>query len=950
MPYECRQDRANLYVAIPSAMKSSLFILATLLWVCASALSTEQFLFQRVGLEQGLPQADVQAITQSTDGFIWIATQDGLCRFDGMRIDVLRQSQQLQTRIQTNSIRNLIRLDSGNLALTSGGLWFIYRKRYHDFVPGSRPVGYKEYDPADPGYPSDVLYELTDSRGRRWRGTRTQGALRVDPKTGRTTQYARDQPSGYQLAVNEVWSIEEDSRGRIWIGTNGGGVAIVDGETISTTLVFDADNRYSIPSNIIRTIYRDGSGVMWVGTYGGGLSFWDPSRSKIQLYRWSHHTDPRENDYVRCFAVDSKGSLYVGTRTGIVRYDKRRRSREFVASWATANRSYGAVQALYVDRYDNLWIGTERNGLGILEASHGSIRWLRGPDWMINGRPIRVASFTELGRDTLAIGSIAKIAMVDIRERRPVWYKGPFVNGDSTTTQPISSIYRIEETGELVISSDIGLFRGTFRSGFQFVRCADTSATYPNVNILRLAQRMGDTLYVGTWGGGIRKFHLPSWRETVFDTRHGLPNNTVYAVIPRKDGSFLASSNAGILYITPQWKVIVYGVEQGAQASEFNTGAWRVLSDGTILLGGVNGFNALPADFTPQLRAAPSMYLHDVRIDGVQLKLANQGIGQHIQMNPGQKSLSISFGSIATSRPSTISYRYRLLPGDSTWTYTTLPFLMFNQITTGEQQLEIESSFAVGSWGARLTIPIVVMPHFWEKWWFILLVGSSITAGVVGGTTLVNRRSAQRAVEREQLLNQERERIARDLHDDVGAGLTRIVIVADELASRGSVPGADISRISDMARTAIESVRSIVWVIKTTDTSLRNTVKFIRDKADDVLADRGIRLEFRAPEVLPVSPLSILARRNVILASQEIIANIIRHSKATAVTMAVTVERKNVLITFIDNGIGYSKVGSDHSNGIENMRVRMREVDGRFEIQRLSEGGTQITLTVPLKS
>ncbi len=275
---------------------------------------------------------------------------------------------------------------------------------------------------------------------------------------------------------------------------------------------------------------------------------------------------------------------------------------------------------------------------------------------------------------------------------------------------------------------------------------------------------------------------------------------------------------------------------------------------------------------------------------------------------------------------------------------------MFNQITTGEQQLEIESSFAVGSWGARLTIPIVVMPHFWEKWWFILLVGSSITAGVVGGTTLVNRRSAQRAVEREQLLNQERERIARDLHDDVGAGLTRIVIVADELASRGSVPGADISRISDMARTAIESVRSIVWVIKTTDTSLRNTVKFIRDKADDVLADRGIRLEFRAPEVLPVSPLSILARRNVILASQEIIANIIRHSKATAVTMAVTVERKNVLITFIDNGIGYSKVGSDHSNGIENMRVRMREVDGRFEIQRLSEGGTQITLTVPLKS
>jgi len=925
--------------------RNTILLLIGLLCLVARSRASEQFLVRRLGLDQGLPQSDVHAITQSTDGFLWFATQDGLCRYDGQRLVIYRNFSPVKGQLPANGVRALHVTKSGGLIVLAGDVWLQYRPQANDFVPTQPPVGISYADPSDPQNNAPYLTTFTDSRGRFWYGTRHDGATMVDPTTRRTVTYNRRGPTERRLAADEVWTIVEDVYGRIWIGTHGGGISIVENERIIQTLLYDSDDQRSIPSNIIRTIFRDRSGVMWIGAYAGGLGIWDPSADQLKLYRWKHTSSKGEDDYVRSFATDTKGTVYVGSRTGVVFYDRLKRQFTPVISWPLEYN--GSVEGLHVDRFDNLWIGTQRKGLGVLKSGSKSVRWFDGDAWRRNGQLKVISWIASIGQDTLLIGSRAEIGVMTIDDPSPTWI--PVITGEllRTNPSPISNIYRIDETGELLISTDAGLFRGHLKSGFTKVECPDPNAIRPNIDYVRAVQRRGDTIYAGTWGAGIRKIHLPSWREVVLDSRAGLPNNTVYAVIPRANGSLLASSNAGILFIQPNGRIQSAGVDQGAQANEFNTGAWKILADGTVLLGGVAGFNAIAPGFGIRSGSAPRIYIYGIQVNGEQQSLRNWKPSSGLQLEPGPWNISIDFGSIATSRPAKVQYRFRMLPGDTTWTYTDVPFLSFLKLTAGQYALEIESSFGTDEWGARLVMPIVIAERPWENPWVLLGAGVFFAVVLVSSTTVVNRRQARRKIEREQLLNEERERIARDLHDDVGAGLARIVIMTDALTTRAQISQDELGRLSEMSRYVIESVRSIVWVIKTTDVSLKTTIQFIRDKADESLSDRDIALRAEIDVDLPSSPLSILKRRNIILACQEAVTNIIRHSRATQVMMKVRYTPTEIVIEFIDNGVGLKTLGNYRSNGVDNMRTRMREINGRFEIRALAEGGTHVTFTIP---
>ncbi|MBU3678919.1 MAG: hypothetical protein FGM32_04845 [Candidatus Kapabacteria bacterium] len=906
--------------------------------------AAEQFQFRRISLDQGLPQMDVHSITQSTDGFIWLGTQDGLCRYDGQRLDVYRGAGMGNGQLVSSHIRYLTRGSRGDVDLVSGNTWMRYRAASDDFVQIPKPPNVSVNDPSDSYYtPHQITVRFTDSHGRRWNGTRSSGAYMHDPETGRNLHFAMNAPSSARLLSNEIWSIAEDALGRVWLGTYGGGVSIIDGDKVIQTLLYDADDPKSIAGNIIRSIYRDDAGVMWVGTFGGGVCSWDPSGSLFQTFRLKHHTNLYEDEYVRAFAVDSKDQLYVSTRAGIVVMDKDRRQQRTLLSLATTSTSLDLVRALYVDRFDNVWFGTERRGVGIIRAGTSRVTWLNGPQWRPDIRCSNVFSITEVGTDTLIIGTGYSIAIVHPTKREPVWYRGPVADRPKSILKAVTSIFTIAETGELLISSELGLLRGSLKRGFSFIKCPDTNAIRPNIDVMRAANRRGDTLYVGTWGGGIRIFHLPSWRETVVDSRHGLPSNTIYAAIPLDDGGWIASSNAGIIYWRNLNAFISYGVDQGAQSNEFNTGAFMKLRDGTILLGGVSGFNVIPKKFTSMDVPPPKNYIHSITMNGAPISIRGWRPEHGVMSGPGPKNITISFSSIATSRPSSVSYRVRLLPVDTNWSYVQSPTVTYLQMPSGQYTVEIESAFRGGSWGARLSMPIDIETVIWETRWFFVASMLLIVSVPIAASRVLNRLRQRRTMEREDLLRQERERIARDLHDDVGAGLTRIVVIADSLGSKDAIERGDVSRISEMARTAIESVRSIVWVVKSTDTSLKNTVYFIRDKMGEMLADRGVDFVFQGPREWPEVSLSIIARRNIVLSCQEVATNILRHSHATSVVYSVATSGTRVSIIIEDNGLGISFDGLSYSNGLDNIRVRTRELDGTCEIVRLESGGTRVS-------
>lgn len=911
------------------------------------ALASPQLRMRRLGLDQGLPQSDVHAITQSTDGFIWIGTQNGLCRYDGESIDVFRSVHGVRDWIPRNQITQIRARSGGDLDLYARFEWWRYRARFDDFVPIAEPVDYVKANPADPLFSSDTLCEFTDSQQRRWVGTRTRGAFCVDVN-GRRTRFSTTEKGTRHLLRNDIWAIAEDKYGRIWIGTNGGGVAIVQGNDIVSTLLNQADNLGSIPSNVVRTIFRDHDDVMWVGTFGGGACFWDPSNSGTLLYRWPIGKDQRFDRDVRSMAVDSKRRLYVGTRAGIFRFDDGFTNQQCLASWAVGVKSYGAVRTLYIDRFDNLWIGTERNGLGVLRKGSSHIRWLTGEFWNASGYLNSVYVIRQIGRDSLIVSGSSYMALIDVVKGVQRWIPSPGLENGKRTVSPVTGFYVVPETGEHVVSTETGLYRGHIDTGFTFIKCSDAGAIRSNIDIMRAVNRRGDTLYAGTWGGGIRKFHLPSWRETLIDNRHGLPDNTVYVVVPRSDGSFVASSNSGIILWSSTRSFSTVNVEGGAQANEFNTGAWLRTDDDRVFLGGINGINVVTAAMQPSVEIPNRLYVRSVLIDGKDLPLRGWTIADGLSLASGKRNVTIRIGCISTARPSNPRYRWRLLPIDSTWTVSEVPIITYNQLPGRNYELEVESSFIGDRWGARIQMPISITPVFYESWWFFIGAAIVSTLFVIVSTNIFTRHQLQKRRERELLLTEERERIARDLHDDIGANLARIVVVVDELRAKPDLETQDLQRVSDIARHSIDGVRSIVWVMKSNSTSFQNTMAFIVDKANDVLSDRGIDVSFDMPVVWPSYTLTSLVSRNIILACQEATTNIVRHSQATQVIVGVLPNSTHVKILIADNGIGMTDKPSGYSSGMANMQSRMREIGGTFEIQSGNGAGTRVVFTIPV--
>ena len=269
-----------------------------------------------------------------------------------------------------------------------------------------------------------------------------------------------------------------------------------------------------------------------------------------------------------------------------------------------------------------------------------------------------------------------------------------------------------------------------------------------------------------------------------------------------------------------------------------------------------------------------------------------------------------------------------------------------------------------GVWNdAGATLAVTVLPHFWQTWTFRLLVGLLATAALVGSALLFSRRRWQRKLERleqQRAIDQERVRIARDIHDDLGSNLTRITLLSQPPRNGpdgSSQEAANRLQINQTARELTRAMDEIVWAVNPRHDTLNSLALYLGKFAQDFLQPADIRCRLDMPMQLPPLSLSGEVRHNLFLAFKEALNNVARHSRATEAHIALVLNASQFILVVEDNGQGFAPeqsaalpaLQSDRvagGNGLRNMSLRMEKIKGRCEILSTPGAGAKVRLIV----
>lgn len=740
-----------------------------------------------------------------------------------------------------------------------------------------------------------------------------------------------------------------DSQGRVWFGTSGHGLVVVNAAGEVTVLSM----REGLPSNYILCLARDHEGNVWAGTRRGLVRL---KSRQLTVVSWDN---PETEPVATGLAEDLAGGLYFGSDgEGLWHCD--------TGAAASLPQRVAAgpkfCRGLVRDAQGRVWVGTVREGLWVFE--NGRLASVRGAQL-----PEREArSLLADSRGRIWIGTTKGLFS---------WAEGKL------TPHAAPPELGVLDVRAMLEDRDGALWVGTRGQGLLRWREGAWEKVSPlppaPFTVWSLHQDAAGDLWVGTEGWGLARCR--AGRVDFFNRTNGLPVDIVYSILEDDEQNLWLGTLEGIVRLKKsECEAAASGQLRRLQptvltrsdglptlqcAGGFQPNACRT-RDGRLWFATNKGVVVADPKHSAPPSGPPSVVLEEVVVQGRAFPVASG-----MRLGPRPRRLEFHYTALSFSAPERVRFRYRLEGEDKEWIDAgTDRSVMFDTLQPGEHEFAVTACNGDGVWNERgVSLKFIVVPIWWQTWWFRggVTGGALFLAGVI--LRQVTTRRLQRRLEaarRQGALERERARIAKDIHDDMGANLTEITMLS-ELAQSEDAPVAevreDIRRIATRARELTRSVDATVWAVNPEKDTLDSLVSYVCTFAEDFLETAGIRCRLDMLSQLPGRTVVPEVRHNLFLAVKEALHNVVKHAAASEVRLQISLSDNDFKLVVQDNGRGFSAelVESEitaqypgpgprgrRGNGLQNMYRRMQEIGGLCTLTGVPGQGTKIEFEVRL--
>jgi signal transduction histidine kinase/ligand-binding sensor domain-containing protein len=979
--------------------------------LCA-APALPSFFIRTWQTQEGLPHNAVTAILQTHDGYLWLGTYDGLARFDGASFTVFDNNS--TPEMSSSRVISLFEDNAGTLWIghETGELTRYRDGHFHSvqFNPswesrkvigiGAGPTGdiwalnsegriaglngeiisgpnagtstaegllfpdrhgalsmmyggeifrldrkqlvSMTHDPQELGYieaicPSHdgAFWIISNGRIRKWNGqdwtddlgpcpwpaqssvttlietrsgcvavgTLAQGLYLVFPHRG-VLHYNRSNGFPHDW----VRSLCEDREGTLWAGTGSAGLVALRAGKVTTV---DPPDHWL--GSVVLSVAAAHDGALWIGTEGAGLY-------RFQDGDWARfgETNGLSNLFVWSVSEDAQGRLWAGTWGGGV----------FIKQNGHFDRVPGLEQLsvptpAILHAHDGVtWVGT---GVGLLRYDNGAISWYGA-------------------KEGLVLPDVR--AVVEGRDGE-LWF-GMLGGGLGRLRDGMVQQFRKRDG----LASD-------------YVQCLHFDAD--------------GALWIGTYGGGLNR--LKQGRFASISTRQGLPNNFICDIKEDDHGNFWLSSHGGIFRIqrgelnrcadgqSQTLRTLSYGKGDGMPTLECSGGLQPPgckTADGRLWFPTSKGLVVVDPDDAKANQLPPPVLIEKMLVEGNPVDLTTNR-GSPLVIRPGQQRFDFQYTALSFVAPEKIRFHTRLVGSEPEWVDAgTERAAKYSHLTPGDYTFRVIAANSDGvpnDIGASLAF--TVRPYFWQEWWFRALEGLIAAALLTGVVVLAMRRRMRlklERLERQRAIERERARIAQDIHDNLGANLTRISLLSQAAHGELDNPAqaaTQLDRIYSTARELTRAMDEIVWAVNPHHDSLDSLASYLGNFAQEFLVPLGVRCRLDVPMQLPHWPVTAEVRHNLFLAFKEALHNVVKHANASEVFITLIPAAKEFTLLARDNGVGFTLENPEaqkpaepvrlaRGNGLANMRRRLEKIGGRCEIETAPGKGTEVRFVVPV--
>lgn len=947
----------------------------------------QKLIFKTYTVENGLVANPARNFYQDNKGFLWIATREGLSKYDGYKFTNFT----IANGLSHNLINDMYESADGKLYIAENN-GIIDLMLNGSVIEKNKFAGVTVNSFCNIG--NNRIIAATDSGGLQ------------ELKMGNLIKPRQSLP---RASYND-FAVVNDS---LFIGASEGAIKILN-------------KKFELLSEIVKPrdfltfkIYRDKKNQVLLGT-NYGLKILSGISTKPQSAIYTLTSPPfkiplLEKNIVNDILEDEEGNLWIGSSNGLVKVATNNHWQIFTEKNGLPSAN---ISCLFQDREKNIWIGT---ALGIAKlVTKNNIRVFTTEDGLLSNN---TKDLVALKKDLLQIITEKGIQNFDVASQHFMMVSSKndnLYNGFVKNSQPLLFYknnnafgkynYRKEQLEDYILpappnvesyfsfidcrgiifngtqnglviragnksyfekklSSRITvllidkkgfLWAGTWDNGLYRIHYSsndldninisveDFSWLLPDKNIRSIFEDSKKNIWIGTRYHGLIKLSNQKEKPEVlqhFDSQTGLISNFIRAIAEDDNGCIWVGSDLGIDKLISKsnaFRVFNFSRINNYFSSinnilpQKNNSLWLTTNEGLV--------NIIDGE-SEKITAFP-VYITAVRLSDTGFNYSNYLPDKKVQLKYNTNQAEFEFSATSFINEKQVLYSYRLLgSANASWSKPSNQHdVSYASLQPGKYSFEVKTFGWNGKWGVPAFFAFIINPPYWQTWWFYTSIGLLVL--LLFYAIYLNR------IRQLLKLQKVRNRIASDLHDDIGSTLTNINILTEiSRKNLGQPLEAEkfLKRIAEEVTITSEALNDIIWSVNTSNDSMEEMVSRIRRYAADLFDNSNVLCHLELDDKIAGKKMSMELRRDVYLICKECMSNMVKHAAASNVWIQVTLHRNKLQLTFKDDGKGFDATVVTSRNGLKNIRSRTKKWKGQINFKTADGNGTVIEISLPMQ-